>query len=208
MMNTVIHGVYAITDQHLITPKKFSSKVRQALEGGAKVVQYRDKSQHHQLRFEQANNLVKLCKEFDAISIINDDIELAKSVNADGVHIGVDDDELDFARQSLGAKKIIGISCYSDISLAEQAVLDSADYVAFGSIFSSSTKPQAPVAGLDILQQAKQKFDVPIVAIGGINLNNLADVLATGVDSVAIVRGIFADDNVRMITQKYAKAFN
>ena len=149
-MKKHIQGLYAITDQQLIAPKKFAARVKQVLQGGAQIVQYRDKSQQHQLRFEQANIVVDLCKKFGAISIINDDIELAKIVKADGVHIGTDDDELSYARQELGEQKIIGVSCYADLSLAEQAVADSADYVAFGSIFASPTKPQAPIAGLDI----------------------------------------------------------
>lgn len=208
MMNKTIQGLYAITDQHLIASKKFKAHVRQALEGGAKVIQYRDKSQQHQLRFEQASSLVALCKEFDAVSIINDDVELAKAVNADGVHIGEDDDELSYARAQLGPKKIIGVSCYANLALAQQAVNDSANYVAFGSIFASLTKPKAPVAGLDILQQAKQKINVPVVAIGGITLDNLSHVLTAGADSVAIVSGVFASENVSAAAQHYANAFN
>jgi len=110
-MKNTIHGLYVITDKHWIAPKKFAAKIRQVLQGGAKVVQYRDKSQQHQLRFEQASMMVELCQEYGAISIINDDIDLAKIVNADGVHIGSEDDELSYARQELGEKKIIGVSC-------------------------------------------------------------------------------------------------
>ena len=211
-MEKRIHGLYAITDQNLIAPKKFSAKVRQVLEGGAQVIQYRDKSQHHQLRFEQASTLVQLCDEFDAVSIINDDIELAKTVNADGVHIGSEDDDLHFSRAQLGDEKIIGVSCYASLDLAKQAVLNSADYVAFGSIFPSPTKPQAPVAGLEVLQQAKQQLPVPIVAIGGITQDNLSTVIATGVDSVAIVSGIFSNDiaanDISSAARHFAKAFN
>ena len=207
-MKNTIQGLYAITDQHLITPKKFAVKVRQALQGGAKVVQYRDKSQQHQLRFEQASLVVKLCHEYGAISIVNDDVDLAIIVNADGVHIGSKDDGLSYARQKLGEKKIIGVSCYADVSLAEQAVADSADYVAFGSIFASPTKPHAPIAGLNILRQAKQNLAVPIVAIGGITLDNLDEVISSGADSVAIISGVFASENINLQAQQFAQVFN
>lgn len=207
VMNKKIQGLYAITDQNMIAPKRFTSRVRQALEGGASIIQYRNKSRHHQLRLEQAENVVALCKEFGALSIINDDIELAKAVQADGLHIGSDDDDVSYARAELGANKIIGVSCYADINLAKQVVSSSADYVAFGSIFSSSTKQQAPISGLDVLQLAKQELSVPIVAIGGINLDNLDSVVATGVDSVAIISGVFATDNVTVSAQQFANAF-
>ena len=207
-MQKHIQGLYAITDQQLIAPKKFAARVRQVLQGGAQIVQYRDKSQQHQLRFEQANIVVDLCKKFGAISIINDDIELAKIVKADGVHIGTDDDELSYARQELGEQKIIGVSCYADLSLAEQAVADSADYVAFGSIFASPTKPQAPIAGLDILRQAKQSLRVPIVAIGGITLDNLDDVVSSGADAVAIISGVFANEDISQQALQFSQAFN
>lgn len=206
-MNKKVQGLYAITDQHMIAAKKFTSRIRQVLEGGASVIQYRDKSQHHQLRLEQAESLVTLCKEFGALSIINDDIELAKAVQADGVHIGSEDDDVSYARAQLGENKIIGVSCYANLDLAKKVVSSSADYVAFGSIFASSTKQQAAIAGLDILQLAKQELSVPIVAIGGIKLDNLDSVLATGVDSVAIISGVFANDNVTTSAQQFTNAF-
>ena len=203
-----VQGLYAITDQRLIAVKKFAVKVRQALEGGASVIQYRDKSQHHQQRLDQASVVVELCNDFGATSIINDDIELAKMVNADGVHLGAEDDEVSFARAELGEHKIIGVSCYADIALAEQAVNNSANYVAFGSVFPSSTKPQAPVAGLEVLLAAKEKLSVPIVAIGGISLDNLSQVIATNVDSVATISGVFGNDDVADAAKQFSSAFS
>jgi thiamine-phosphate pyrophosphorylase len=210
MINTkkTIHGLYVITDQRMISPKRFSAKIRQALEGGVRVMQYRDKSQQHELRWEQAQELVKLCREYNAISIINDDIELTKVVGADGVHIGAEDDDVLYAREQLGENKIIGVSCYADIGLAKKVILESADYVAFGSIFSSSTKPQAPVAGLDVLRGAKNELSVPVVAIGGINLNNMADVVATGVDAISIISGVFANEAVTSSAQQFSTFFH
>ncbi len=203
----MIQGLYAITDAELIAPKRFKSKVQQVLEGGAKVVQYRDKSHHHQLRIEQATILVNLCRQYKAISIINDDVELAKIVRADGVHIGLEDEGVLEARQSLGEKVIIGASCYADLELADKAVADSADYVAFGSIFPSSTKPSAKIAGLDIISQAKKKMSVPVVAIGGIDLHNAADVIAAGADSIALISALFAGDDVRQSAEQFTDLF-
>ncbi len=206
-MTKKIQGLYAITNEQMIAPKKFTSRVRQALEGGAKVIQYRNKSQHHELRLEQAESVVALCAEFGALSIINDDIELCKLTNSDGLHIGSNDDDVVYARSELGPEKIIGVSCYSSVDLANQAIAASADYVAFGSVFASSTKPEAPVANLDVLRKAKKELNVPIVAIGGINLNNVSQVIATGVDSVAIISGVFASDDVNVAAHSFAKSF-
>lgn len=206
-MKKTVQGLYAITDQHLISPKRFSTRVCQALEGGAAIVQYRDKSQQHSLRWEQAKILVELCREYNAVSIINDDVELAKIVNADGVHIGLQDDDIAYARTELGNDKIIGVSCYADILSAQTAIQSSADYVAFGSVFPSSTKPQAPVAGLEILREAKQVLPVPIVAIGGIDLNNMTQVLDAGADAVAIISSVFAAKNVQSAAQQFSDFF-
>jgi thiamine-phosphate pyrophosphorylase len=206
-MSKRITGVYAITDENLIAPKKFKSSVIAALEGGAKVIQYRNKSKQHELRWQQAKIVVDECKNFGAISIINDDIELAKIVNADGVHIGIEDDSLEVARQELGDNKIIGVSCYADLARAKQAATDSANYVAFGSIFDSPTKPQAKVAGTQVLEQAKQVLDIPIVAIGGVTPDNMPELMATKVDSVAIISGIFAQENITMATKTFSNYF-
>ena len=206
-----IQGLYVITDSKLMRAKSFKSKVRQALEGGARVVQYRDKSTHHEQRWQQAQYIVQLCKEYKAISIINDDIELTKVVDADGVHLGAEDDSLLEARQQLGEGKIIGVSCYADLERAKQSVKDSADYVAFGSIFPSPTKTQAKVAGLEILQRAQQELTVPVVAIGGISLDNLSSVIAAGADSAAVISAVFAasgsDDAIQQAATQFTQLF-
>jgi len=212
MSSKIIHGLYAITDSKLMRAKSFKSKLRQALEGGAKVVQYRDKSAHHELRWQQAQQLVELCKEYNATSIINDDIELAKVVGADGVHIGIEDGTLLEARQQLGQDKIIGVTCYSDIERARVAIEESADYVAFGSIFPSTTKPQAKAGSLNILEQARQELDAPIVAIGGINLDNVNSVINAGADSIAVISAVFgatgSDDAIKQAALAFSKSFS
>lgn len=208
-----IHGLYAITDTELMYARDFHSKLRQALEGGARIVQYRDKSNHHEQRLQQTQQLVGLCKQYDAISIINDDVELVKVTGADGVHIGIEDESLLAARQQLGADKIIGVSCYADIERAKIAIENSADYVAFGSIFASLTKPQKKITGLQVLKQAKRELNVPIVAIGGIDLDNVDSVIAAGADSIAVISAVFGaekEGSNRTIKQKasqFSQAF-
>ena len=206
-MKQNISGVYAITDSKLIPVKKFAANLKQALEGGANIIQYRDKSRQHELRWQQAKIMVDLCKEYGAISIVNDDIELAKVIDADGVHLGAEDDSVEFARAELGESKIIGVSCYSDLSLAKKMALASADYVAFGSIYASPTKPEAKVAGIEILQQAKNSLTVPVVAIGGVSIEKMPELLSTKVDSVAVISGIFASEDIKMATQQYSQFF-
>ncbi len=168
-----LKGLYAITDEKLITKERFSETIELALQGGARIIQYRDKSNNPQKRFQQATILCSLCEQYQAVSIINDDIELAKAVNADGLHLGRNDISLSKARQILGDKTIIGISCYNNLSLAIKAEENTADYVAFGAMFSSPTKPQATVAGPDIISQAKQQLSIPVCSIGGITINNI-----------------------------------
>lgn len=212
MRSKSIQGLYAITDSQLMRPKHFKAKLRQALEGGAQVVQYRDKSAQHEQRWQQAQQLVELCKEYNAVSIINDDVELANVVGADGVHIGTEDGTLLDARQQLGANKIIGVTCHSDIQRAKAVITESADYVAFGSIFSSPTKPQAPAASLRVLEQAKQELDSPIVAIGGINLDNANSVIAAGADSIAVISAVFGatgnDDAIKQAALAFSQSFS
>lgn len=206
-MQKKLSGLYVITDANLIAPKKFTTNVRKALEGGARIIQYRDKSNHHELRWQQAQAVVSLCREFNAVSIINDDIELAKIVNADGVHIGMDDESIELTRSQLGDDKIIGASCYADLDRAATAISASANYIAFGSIYSSPTKPQASVAGIEILCQAKKQFNVPIVAIGGIQPANMPELINTGVDSVAVISGIFGKEDIKIAAQQYSHFF-
>jgi len=133
-MNTQLQGLYAITDETLMLPEKFALMAEAALAGGVSILQYRDKSDDHDKRLQQAYTLKELCLKYNATLIINDDIALATAVDADGIHIGKTDASLNVARQQLGAGKIIGVSCYNQLSLAEEAIHHGADYIAFGSL--------------------------------------------------------------------------
>lgn len=203
-----LKGLYAITDERLIAEERFTEAIEAALQGGASIIQYRDKSDDHQKRIQQATSLRELCTEYDAICIINDDIELAKTINADGVHLGQDDTALANARSRLGEDAIIGISCYNDIELALTAEKNSADYVAFGTMFSSPTKPDAVTAGPDIISQAKKQLRVPVCAIGGINDENIHQLVQQQSDMAAVISSLFAADDIRHSARLLSKHFS
>lgn len=202
-----LKGLYAITDENLITEDNFRHSIESALQGGSRIIQYRDKSNDQKKRFQQASLLQSLCTEYDAICLINDDIELAKSVGADGVHLGKDDVTISRARQVLGNNCIIGISCYNDLGLAIEAEKNHADYVAFGAMFSSSTKPEAHSAELELISQAKQKLSIPVCAIGGITEKNIAQLIQQDVDMTAVINALFASDDIKKMASILSQHF-
>lgn len=171
--------------------------VRQALLGGARIIQYRDKTSPMPQQIDIARQLKALCVDHQAWFIINDSIELALACQADGLHIGKEDAALPKAREQLGSDAIIGVSCYNDLERAKQMQTQGADYVAFGRFFPSQTKPNAPSAELDTLRQAKQHLQIPIVAIGGVKSDNAHQLIQAGADSVAVIQGVFAQANIR-----------
>jgi len=202
-----ISGLYAITPQYADVDVLLD-QVRQALQGGARVVQYRDKSADVALRFEQASELLGLCRDFAVPLIINDDLRLADLIDADGVHLGRDDVNLREARLILGRDKLIGVSCYNDLSLARAAQDGGADYVAFGSFFASPTKPQAVAAPLELLRHAKRELRVPLVAIGGITLANAHLLVEAGADALAVISAVFDSGNIRAAATEFAQLFS
>lgn len=205
-MKPSLHGLYAITDSQLLQGK-FSASVEQALQGGVRILQYRDKTSDSATRLQQAETLKALCLQHGARLIINDDIELAARVDADGVHLGKNDANIHKARKTLGEGKIIGVSCYNQLELAIQAQQQGANYVAFGRFFTSQTKPDAVSAPLDIISQAKQVLDIPVCCIGGINLDNAAQLILQGADMLAVIHAIFASDNIKQAAQQIAQQF-
>lgn len=199
-------GLYAITVEGVHGEALFS-QAHAALSGGSRILQYRDKSSEAQRREEEAQTLLTLCRKHDAILIINDDLELCLQSGAHGVHLGRDDPDLKLARKLLGADKIIGVSSYNDLQLAHDAVAGGADYVAFGAIYPSSTKPSAANAGLALLRQAKTELDTPIVAIGGITPENALPVIQAGADMLAMIQGLFGQDNIQLAASKVTRLF-
>ena len=199
-MPPAISGLYAITPECADT-ESLVHQVKQALSGGAHLVQYRNKGSDVALRHEQASELLALCRHFHVPLIINDDIRLTDLTGADGVHLGKDDGSVREARLVLGPDKIIGVSCYNDLQGALDAEAHGANYVAFGSFFPSPTKPGAAASPLTLLHEAKRSLHIPVVAIGGITADNVTPLLEAGTDivvlrhprSVALVQRAIAD---------------
>ncbi len=195
-------------DESCLLESCWLDKAEQALLGGAKLIQYRDKSKHAEKRLRQAKALKQLCLQNHALLIINDDIELANLVQAHGVHLGKEDASIVQARQLLGAQSIIGISCYDQLDLALEAEKAGADYVAFGAFFASPTKPQAGTASLELLKSAKRQLHIPICGIGGITTKNAATLIAEGADMTAVISDLFASDDIQTTASQFARLFS
>lgn len=197
-------GLYAITDSDLLPDAVLRPAVEAALRGGAVLVQYRDKRSTDTARLNQARDLAAICRNAGVPLIINDDPQLAKRVAADGVHLGQSDHSLSSARHLLGDAAIIGATCHGDLTLAETARRDGADYLAFGRFYGSSTKPDAPEADSAILAEARY-FQCPLTAIGGITIDNGAPLIKAGADMLAVVGGLFGGSPAQ--TEQRARAF-
>lgn len=189
-MRRKLAGLYAITPDELRTDILLS-KVERALSGGASVLQYRNKVAQPELRLEQARALASLCLAAGAAFIVNDDLALALELGADGAHLGAGDGDLVEARRCLGSGRLLGASCYDRIDLAAAAARTGVDYLAFGSVFSSFTKPGAVRAPLALFAEARRLFNLPLVAIGGVTLQNASQVFAAGADAVAVIGALF-----------------
>jgi thiamine-phosphate pyrophosphorylase len=206
-IHTRLAGLYAIADTQYLDNTRLLPAVGEAIAGGARIVQYRDKKHVAADRARQAGELASLCRKHGALFIVNDDVALAKEARPDGLHLGLEDAALAQAREQLGLRAIIGVSCYNDLARAIQAQADGADYVAFGSFFPSRTKPQAVQANTDLLREAKKKLHIPVVAIGGITPENGAALIAAGADALAVIEGVFGQADVRAAAERYANLF-
>jgi len=195
MKRAQVSGIYAITPETEDTVELLA-RVSAALAGGIRLFQYRNKTGSEPLRREQCNALLDRVREFDGVLIVNDNARLASDVDADGVHLGKDDESVTDARRRLGPDKIIGVSCYNDLARARVLEAAGADYVAFGSFFPSFTKPAAVSAPVNLLSRAKSELKVPVVAIGGINKDNAATLIEAGADALAVLSGLFSVDEV------------
>ena len=189
-----LRGLYAITPEG-VDP----DKVRLALEGGMALLQYRNKARDR----SHAKAVVALAKRYSVPVIINDDLDLALELGAEGAHLGRDDGNLNAARRKLKGR-LLGASCYNDARLARAAVAEGADYVAFGSVFASPTKPGAVRAPLSLFRES---LGVPLCAIGGITLQNAPEVIAAGADLVAVISDLFEAPDIRARAADYGKLF-
>lgn len=203
----LLHGLYAITDPALCPDKTLQAQVAQALAGGCRVLQYRDKRADHARRHSLAAGLAALCRRHQALLIINDDIALAREVGAQGVHLGRDDADPAAAKAQLGGQAIIGVSCYNRLDLALAAAGAGVDYIAFGRFFPSLTKPNAVQATPELLRLARASIDLPLVAIGGITPENGGPLIEAGADMLAVVHGVFGQPDIRAACRRLSELF-
>lgn len=204
-LRTQLRGLYAVTPDDMLLPR-LSALVSSALAGGTRIVQYRNKIAPQPLRRSQAAELLRICHGVGAKLIVNDDLAMALEIGADGVHLGGTDGDLVAARAALGPQRILGASCYNDVSRAESAAAAGVDYIAFGAMFASTTRPDAVPAPLSILREAK-RFGLPIAAIGGIKLNNAAEVIDAGADMVAVIADLFDTMDITTRAANYQDLF-
>lgn len=203
-----LRGLYAITDAGLMPDReRLLASVQQAILGGARLIQYRDKSNDGERRLDEATALASLCRKLGARFIVNDDVRLAAESGADGVHLGQTDGDVLEARLWLGTDAIIGATCHASLELAEKATLAGASYLAFGRFFASRSKPGASGAPIPVLTEAR-RFGLPLVAIGGVTPENGGQLLAAGADMLAAIHGVFGADDVLAAASRYAALFD
>jgi thiamine-phosphate pyrophosphorylase len=198
-------GLYAITDAELCAKHGgVVAAAERVLSAGVTLLQYRDKTDEHARRGREAVALAALCERHGALLIVNDDLELARLSGAAGVHLGADDADPAAARSWLGADALIGVSCYADLGRARRATLAGADYLAFGSVQPSRSKPAAPPAPLALFGEARA-FELPLCAIGGIEPAHAAALRAAGADMLAVISGLFGAKDPAKAARAYLK---
>lgn len=208
MKNTAmrIRGLYGVTPDEADTALLLA-RARAALEGGMRLLQYRNKLADAALRHAQAAALCTLCHEYGCALIINDHVDLAVEIDADGVHLGGEDGSLAAARAKIGPLKLLGASCYRDLDNGAAAIAAGADHIAFGSFFQSSVKPSAVRSPFSLLTEARRRFDVPIVAIGGITPDNAPQLIAAGAHSVAVITALFGATDISAAARRFNALF-
>ncbi|WP_426270766.1 thiamine phosphate synthase [Dyella kyungheensis] len=196
-------GLYVITDG----PRPdLVPVVAQALAGGARLLQYRDKTRDHERRLTEARAIRALCAARQVPMIVNDDVALAQAAGAAGVHLGEEDGDVAAARAVLGQDAIIGVSCYDSLDRARHLAAEGADYIAFGAFFPSPTKPHARRASFELLRQSAA-LGIPRVAIGGITPDNGGSLIDAGADYLAVISAVFGDPDVRGAAMRFAQLF-
>ena len=201
------HGLYAITSDHEQYSPALLASADATLRAGAAIIQYRRKNLSPASAQREAAALTSLCEQYGALLIVNDNIELALEAGAHGVHLGREDGDIQNLPDAVKARLLIGISCYNSLALAEIAAEGGADYLAFGSVFISGTKPAAVHCPLSVLSEAKARFGLPVVAIGGITPDNGPTVIQAGADFIAAIGGVFEQADVHASALRYAQLF-
>ncbi|MEO7402665.1 MAG: thiamine phosphate synthase [Burkholderiales bacterium] len=202
----LLRGLYAVTPDTTDTATLLRH-CSEALGGGARIIQYRNKTAGPDLARMQAQALLTMTRRSSAALIVNDSLALACEIDADGVHLGADDGDLTGARQTLGPDKWLGASCYNRLETAIDAQAAGADYVAFGAVFTSGTKPSAVRASRALFTEARAALRVPICAIGGLSVENSGLVIAAGADMVAVVSALFYAPDIRAAAASFTALF-
>ena len=199
-------GIYLISDYKNLAIDDLLDKTEKILDVGISLFQFRDKNSKYEIKKSTALKLQTLCKKYNTLFIVNDDVVLAKEISADGVHLGGDDMGISMARKILG-DKIIGVSCYNNLEGAITAEIMGADYITLGSFFNSPTKPEARKIAIDLLPIAKSKLNIPVVAIGGITPENGKQLVDNKADFLAIISGIYASTDIINSVKAYKNLF-
>ncbi len=208
-MKRLLKGLYLITDKKLIDKSRFADTVDEVLSGGGDVLQLRHKDSTDQEIISLGRKLLAITRKHGIPLIVNDSPELALEIEADGVHLGEGDVGIEYARRLLGKDAIIGVSCYNRIDRAVESARSGADYIAMGTPYSTPTKPGREPTGFETLKEAKSRIvGVPIFAIGGITVDNAADVLKTGVDGIAVITSVFGSDDPKKAASELAAFFD
>lgn len=201
-----MRGLYAITPDEPDGGRLLAA-VEAVLAGGCRWLQYRDKLASGEMRGERARALAALCRRYGAALIINDDIGLALAVAADGVHLGRDDGDIGAARAALASGGVVGASCYDDFEAARRAAAAGADYLAFGAVCPSPTKPEAVRAPIELFSRCRAELAVPACAIGGITLAAAAPFIAAGADLLAVISDLFSAPDIAARAAAYQHLF-
>ena len=203
-MDKVNYGLYLVTDTNICSREKLVSVTEAAIKGGVTLVQLREKDISTREFFAEALELKKLCKHYNVPLLINDRIDIALAVDADGIHIGQSDMPLKVSRKILGPNKIIGLSA-GNVNQAVEAVSDGADYLGVGAVFPTSTKKDASNVGIEMLKQVRKSVDIPIVGIGGINPDNISQLYGSGIEGVAVVSCIMGSDDPYAVSKQLSQ---
>lgn len=198
----LLRGLYVLTDATLTPTDTMLEQVERVLKSGVRVIQYRDKYASAEEAEVQCLRLQALCDYYEAIFIIDDRLDIAIKINADGLHVGEDDVSYEEARARLGEGKIIGVSCYGNIERAKKYAALGADYVAFGAFFPSPTKPHATLVEPQLLQRAKEEISIPICAIGGISEANIEQLSCYDIAMYSLISAVYKDDAIEENLEK------
>ncbi|RXJ90862.1 thiamine phosphate synthase [Arcobacter sp. CECT 8983] len=201
-MSINLNGLYVISDD-ILTPKEtILIQVKEALEGGATIVQLRDKTSSDEEIEKLVLDLQELCRKYKALFVLNDRVELAIKLQCDGLHVGRSDHHrVEEIRKEY--KGILGISCYGNLQLAKEMQDKGADYVAFGSFFPSLTKPNAAVVNKEVIKNAKKELNIPVCVIGGITSKNANILINEGANMLAVISDIWKSKNIKKKCEEY-----